>query len=550
MATQAYSIFIFNGKKQLADSSALDILFKSIAVGTLAHGLVISDVSGAFDFNAKALSNIGGIALASGTVTNIATPSAGTDAANKTYVDTQRDTRVAKSGDTMTGNLTMSGATVTGLPTPSASSDAAPKSYVDAVSVGARMKLNVAVATTANISLSSAPSTIDGYTLQAGDRILVKDQTTGTQNGLYDFASAGSALTRSADLDNSPTGEIYNGVLVPRVENGSTNTGKAYVISSIGTGTAGLHTIGTDAVTWTVFASPINYSAGAGIYFSGTTILANPDGVTLDAGGASANGTATLEIKNGGVGTTQLAATSVTAAKLGSDVAGTALSGGNGSALAVNFDNITLDAGGAGGALEIKTSGVGSTQLASSAVTTAKLAATSVTAAKLGSDVAGSGLTGGNGSALAVSVGTETGVMISGGNVVADYDRTLTNGSASVGISAGQILYMDTGGKVQLAKANVSNLDQFALFIGDSTIAAGTSNTGRCVARLGAIYGGFSSLTIGADVYVSRATAGAVTQDPSTSTGNFVSGEYVYKVGRAVSATEIRFEPEFMWQYA
>lgn len=543
-------IFIYNGTKTLASSKNLNALFASLAVGALASGLVISEASGKFDFNAKNLSNVGGVALASGTVTGLPTTATGsTDATSKNYVDTQDNLRVLKAGDTMTGNLDFGGSfKVTGLATPTASGDAVSKSYADALFIGGRIQEDVAAASTANVSLTSAPATVDGYTLVAGDRLLLKNQTDGKENGIYDFSSAGAALTRSSSLDNQPLSEILNGVLVPRVKSGA-QAGSAWIISSVGTGSGHVHTLGTDSITFTSFATPVTYTAGAGVYFSGMTVLANTDGVTIDTNGATANGTATIQVINGAITTAKLAALSVTAAKLGSDVAGTGLSGGNGSALSVNFDGSTLDASGTGGSLEVKTGGVGTAQLANLAVTTGKLAATSVTAAKLGSDVAGSGLTGGNGSALAVSVGSETGVQISGGNVVADYDRTVTNGGAT-GLSAGQVGYMDATGKVQgLAIAATANLDQYDLVIADSSIA-GSNGTGRAVVRLGAIVAGFTGLTPGKPVYVSRSVAGGVTQDVSTSTGGFVSGEFVYRVGRAYSATEVKYNPGFEWQYA
>lgn len=551
MATQGYSIFLLNGqKKQVSSTAGLDALFNSLAVGTLAAGLVIASVGGAFDFNNKALQNINGLTLAGGTVTGLPTTATGsTEATSKSYVNAQDALRVLKAGDSMTGNLDFGSAfKVTSLATPTAAGDAVNKAYADAIQVGARIQENVAVATTANITLTSAPTTIDGYTLVAGDRVLVKNQTAATDNGIYDFTAAGSAMSRDPSLNNTPNNDIFNGVLIPRIENGA-QVGTSWIITSIGTGTGGAAIIGTDAINWGQFATPAAFTGGPGIWLNGMAITANVDGLTLDTSGAAANGSATIEIKNLGVTTAKLAATSVTAAKLGSDVAGVGLTGGNGLALAVNPDGLTLDTSGTGSALEIKTGGVGTTQLAALSVTTAKLAATSVTAAKLGSDVAGSGLTGGNGSALAVSVTTEQGVQITGSQVSGDYDRTLTNGGATA-VSAGQVVYLDSTGKVQgLALASTTNLDQYEVFIADAALA-GSTGTGRCVVRVGAIVAGFTGLTPGKSVYVSRSTAGGVTQDVSQSTGSFVSGENVYKVGRAISATEIRFQPSFEWQYA
>jgi phage-related tail fiber protein len=80
-------------------------------------------------------------------------------------------------------------------------------------------KASVRAASTANVDTASAPSTLDGVTLADGDRILLKDQSTASENGIYIFSSAGSALTRAADFDADA--EVTAGIIVP-VEEGST----------------------------------------------------------------------------------------------------------------------------------------------------------------------------------------------------------------------------------------------------------------------------------------------------------------------------------------
>lgn len=90
-------------------------------------------------------------------------------------------------------------ARVTGLPAPSNASDAATKSYVDSAVEGLSWKDSVRVATTANITLSGPGASIDGVTLSANDRVLVKDQTAPAENGVYIFNGAAVAMTRAAD---------------------------------------------------------------------------------------------------------------------------------------------------------------------------------------------------------------------------------------------------------------------------------------------------------------------------------------------------------------
>lgn len=171
-----------------------------------------------------------------------------------------------------TGDQSMGGNSLTNVLDPVNPQDATTKAYVDAVATGLRPKGNVAVATTANITLSGTPI-VDGYQTVIGDRILVKDQTLQTENGIY-VVSAG-AWTRSEDQDNAPLAEVVNGVFVPTVLNGTTNVDKPFFISSVGTGTDGVHQIGIDPIIWELFTSPTQLQAGDGIEFVGNVVNAD-----------------------------------------------------------------------------------------------------------------------------------------------------------------------------------------------------------------------------------------------------------------------------------
>lgn len=114
-----------------------------------------------------------------------------------------------------TGSVDVASKKITSVADPTVATDAATKSYVDSVAQGLDIKASVKVATTANITLSGT-QTIDGIVLVASDRVLVKDQTTGTQNGIYVVAAG--AWTRATDMasgsDASGAFTLFNTVLL------------------------------------------------------------------------------------------------------------------------------------------------------------------------------------------------------------------------------------------------------------------------------------------------------------------------------------------------
>jgi hypothetical protein len=163
-----------------------------------------------------------------------------------------------------TGVIDASAARLTNLAEPSADSDAATKYYVDAARSGLDVKNSVKVATTANITLSNT-QTIDGVALSVGDRVLVKDQTTASQNGIYIVASG--AWTRSTDAD-APN-ELNPGTFV-FVEQGTINDNAGFVVVS-----DSVVTIGTDDINWTLFSASGTLIAGNGLSKNGYTLEVN-----------------------------------------------------------------------------------------------------------------------------------------------------------------------------------------------------------------------------------------------------------------------------------
>lgn len=180
-------------------------------------------------------------------------------------------------------DITLNGYKITNLATPSASTDAATKGYVDSMKSGLDIKDSVRVATTANITLSGT-QTIDGIAVVANDRVLVKNQTTGADNGIY-TCSAGS-WSRSTDADSNT--EVTPGMFV-FVEEGSTNADSGWVLTNDGS-----ITLGSTALSFTQFSGAGQITAGNGLTKTGNTldigtasatrIVVNADSIDLASG--------------------------------------------------------------------------------------------------------------------------------------------------------------------------------------------------------------------------------------------------------------------------
>ena len=149
------------------------------------------------------------------------------------------------------------------------------KEYVDAVKVGLDFKDSVRVATTgSNISLSSAPAAIDGVTLSSDDRVLVKDQSSGAENGIYVFNGSGSAMTRATDADANA--EVTSG-LFTFVTEGTVNADSGFVLT-----TDGSITVGTTSLAFAQFSGAGQITAGTGMTKTGNTLDVEVDGQSLE----------------------------------------------------------------------------------------------------------------------------------------------------------------------------------------------------------------------------------------------------------------------------
>jgi hypothetical protein len=167
--------------------------------------------------------------------------------------------------------------------TPSGNTDIANKFYVDTVAQGLGPKAACSVGTTANITLSGL-QTIDGYSVTAGQRVLVKNQTNSAENGIY-VASA-SAWTRATDMDVwSEVAGAYTVLL-----NGTSNADTGWVCTASASGT-----IGVTAMPWVQFSGNATYFAGTGLTLASNTFSITNTGVTAaSVGSASKTLTATV----------------------------------------------------------------------------------------------------------------------------------------------------------------------------------------------------------------------------------------------------------------
>jgi hypothetical protein len=214
------------------------------------------------------------------------------------------------------GNISASGvltvASVIAQSAGTSSTDLATRGYVESLAAGINWHEGVAAATTTALpsceygngtagvqayleaSVNGAFPTIDGITVESLWRILVKNQADAKQNGIYQLYTVGSESTkwkliRSSDANNSIAGQVAPGDSV-YVLSGTTNANSGFALTSIGTGTNRAIIIGTDNITWTLFAGAQTVLAGNGIVKTDQTysVLAEPSaGISVTSNGVA-----------------------------------------------------------------------------------------------------------------------------------------------------------------------------------------------------------------------------------------------------------------------
>ena len=186
-----------------------------------------------------------------------------------------------------TASVSFNNNKITSLADPTNAQDAATKAYVDAARSGLDVKQSVRATTTANISLTGTP-TIDDVELVVGDRVLVKNQSTASQNGIYVVAAGSWARATDADSDAEVTAGLFT-----FVEEGTLNGDSGWVLA-----TNSPTTLGTTALTFAQFSGTGQITAGAGMTKDGnilnvvtadsTRIVVNADNIDLASGVATA----------------------------------------------------------------------------------------------------------------------------------------------------------------------------------------------------------------------------------------------------------------------
>ena len=163
-----------------------------------------------------------------------------------------------------TGSVSLNSQTITNVADPVNTQDAATKGFVEATSQGLNVKNSCVAATTANITISTALNngdTLDGVSLSTNDRVLVKDQSTASQNGIY---VVGSSPARAADL---AAGDNAAGFFT-FVEKGTVNADNGFVCTS----DSGSAVVGTNNLTIAQFSGAGQITAGDGLDKSGNTL--------------------------------------------------------------------------------------------------------------------------------------------------------------------------------------------------------------------------------------------------------------------------------------
>lgn len=422
---------------------------------------------------------------------------------------------------TLSGELALNTKKITGVATPNAASDAANKSYVDSVAQGLDLKESVRAGTTANITLSGEQS-VDGVSLIAGDRVLVKDQADETKNGIYTVASGSWSRSTDADTD----AEVGSG-LFTFVSEGTVNANSGWVLT-----TPDPITLGTSLLVFTQFSGAGQITAGSGLTKSGNTLdvggTANRITVNADSIDISSNyvgqtsittvGTLTSGSLGSGFGNINIGASSITAGQATfSSIVGSAITGsGN---LTVNgTGNFTGDVT-INGELEAATSTfLGNISLSGKKITgLADPTSAQEAATKAYVDAIAQGLT----VKASVRAATTTNITLSGAQTIDGIsaiagDRVLVMGQTNAAENGIYVVAAGAWSRSSDANENSEVVTGMYTFVEEGT---NNANTGWSLITSGSITLGTTDLTFTQFSGSAEVTAG----DGLTKTGNTIN---------------------------
>ena len=253
--------------------SAADVnltgLNSATASGTITAGTLTDSTA---TLTAGALSGVTSIDCASVTATGAVEGLSVTDGVatmttgSLTGVVNATASGIVTAGTFTDGTATLTGGSLTGLIAPTQASEAANKAYVDGIASGLCWRESVRVASIVSGNLASDfenGDTVDGITLASGDRILIKDQASASENGIY-IVEASGAPTRATDFEVGVAVASY----AVFVEEGTSNADEGFVC----TNDSGSDVVGTDALVFTQFTGLGSITAGDGLQKTGNTV--------------------------------------------------------------------------------------------------------------------------------------------------------------------------------------------------------------------------------------------------------------------------------------